>query len=151
MVTPSHPSPESLPLYEQILFDKLGIPRNYFENEEHLKGVREKLANAAQGMREGLTEFVGLNVCIHVASSFVLLESSRAKLTTTLDEIAELFPDIDPTTVVTAASLYYILKHLESRGELKPSEKKDIQYMHKRFMDISWLIGTERMKRLGLV
>jgi len=142
------PPPPRRPLYEEVLFERLRIPRGIYEDEEHLKAIHEKLITAAGAMRAGLTEFVSLNVCIHIASSAVLLGSKPIQLKSTLDELGNDFPRIDPTTVVTAASLYYMIKTLRSQDDLAESERTSLEYLRKRFEEIGWLVGAERMRKL---
>jgi len=143
-------------LYEQILFEKLKIPADKaYHDPEQIKAIREKLVRAAEGiaegMQSGLTEFVGINVCVHIASSAVLLGSDHARLTSTLSELQSRFRGIDPTTVVTAASLYYIFRSLLTLKDLTDKERKSLEYLRNRFAEMGWLVGTPRMAELGFV
>jgi hypothetical protein len=136
-------------LYEEILFEQLQIPREAYEDDSHVEVIRDRLLSAADAMRGELNEFTGINACIHVASSTILLESDKMELRQTLFQLADQFRGIDPTTIVTAASLYHMIKILESREDLQASDKKKIQHLRKRFGEIAWLVGAKRAKKLG--
>ncbi len=141
--------PEARQLYKQILFERLGISPKVFEDNEQLKEIRERLAKGDVAKREGLTEFVSVNLYIHVASSVVLLESESAKVRSTLNFVEDHFSGIDPTTVVTSSSLYYIIKCLLSREDLSADERDNLTHVWERFQEINWLIGSQRMAELG--
>ena len=144
----------STPRYEHLLFTDLGIDKNYLNNPEHQKVIRTRFLNAAAAMRRRLGEIVGINACIHVASSIVLMSSDPDKLAQMLKDIPKGFPGIDPTIVLTAATLYYLLVDLivqEAKDGLRKKQKKDLEHVFKRFQDMRWMIGETAMNKLEIV
>lgn len=141
---------KSTPRYEKILFDDLGIPADYFDDEAHQKVIRNSLLGAADAMIGRLGDVVGINACVHVASSIVLMGSDPQKLAAALKEIEDDFPEIDPTIVVTAASLYYLLRDQIARKGLGQAKKKKLRYVRQRFQDMQWMIGPDRMRQLSI-
>ena len=141
---------EESPLYKHILFERLEIKPEFFVDEDNLSAFRDKLSRAADAMRGSLTEFVGINICLHLGSSAVLLGSKDEDLKKTLRWIEGNIPGIDATTVVTVAALYYILKQLREWDNLPDGEHENLEYLCTRFRDINWLLGVERMRQLGI-
>ena len=76
--------------------------------------------------------------------------SGAKKLDRTLKEIEDDFEEIDPTIVITAASLYYLLRDQIARKGLGQAEKKKLRYVRQRFQDMQWKIGRERMQQLAI-
>lgn len=137
-------------LYTEILFDMLRIASGFFEADDNLAAFRDKLSRAAEAMRGSLTEFVGINICLHLGSSAVLIASQDEELKKTLRWIEASMPGIDATTVVTIAALYHILMKLHERNDLPDAEKRNLEYLCTRFRDINWLLGLDRMRQLGI-
>ena len=114
------------------------------------RDVVVELLGAADAMIGRLGDVVGINACFHVASSIVLMGSDAKKLDRTLKEIEDDFEEIDPTIVITAASLYYLLRDQIARKGLGQAEKKKLRYVRQRFQDMQWMIGRERMRQLSI-
>ena len=137
-------------LYEKLLFEDLGIPAGYFAVKAHQETILSRLLGAADAMAGRLGEMVGINTCLHVASSIVLLGSDAGKLERTLEELGDKFPGIDPTVILTAASLYYLLRDQIAREGLGQAERNKLQYVRQRFQDMHWKIGRECMRQLSI-
>jgi len=87
-----------------------------------------------------------INICLHIASSVVLLESKAVDLSSALDSVAKEFPKVDASMVLTAATLYYIM---HDYGEAL-NANGDLQTIHKHFDQMEWLIGRTAMDKLGI-
>ena len=87
-----------------------------------------------------------INICVHIASSVVLLESKAVDLNRALDSVAKDFPEVDASVVLTACTLYYIM---HDYGEAVNADG-DLQTIHRHFDQMEWLIGREAMNRLGI-
>ena len=141
--------------YEEILFEDLGISKAYLDDPAHQEVIRTRFLGAAEAMRGRLGEIVGINACIHVASSIVLMSSDPDRLAKTLKDIKTEFEgidrDIDPTVVLTAATLNYLLvdliRHEKSR---RARRRKDLEHVFRRFQDMRWMIGERGMEKLEI-
>lgn len=87
---------------------------DYFNDDYKLFETFERINNAANAMKGKLGDMTGINICIHVASSFVMLGTDIETYHQVTEEIQSKFEGIDPTIVITSASLFYILKRIES-------------------------------------
>ena len=137
------------PLYEHILFEELGISRRFFKSKNRLKVIRKKLAAAASAMRGELGEQYGMNTCLHTASAAVFEGRNQDRFTRTLSQVEERFPGIDPQMVVTAASLYYLIKSVGARNDLSRDEDASVRHLRRRFKEICWFVGAARARELG--
>ena len=62
------------PLYHVLLENRLGIKYSDFIKDENRFGeMFDRLINAANAMQGQVGESTGINICIHVASTYVLL------------------------------------------------------------------------------
>jgi len=80
----------------------------------------ERLINAANAMQGRVGDFTGINICIHVASSFVLLGSDDDVYHHVADMVEGKFTDVDPSVIITNAALYYILQKMIGRLKNQP-------------------------------
>jgi hypothetical protein len=139
----------SKPGYQEILFDELKLDNG--ASGDHAKALRNRLVKVGEHMQEPINDFFGINQCLHIASSLVLLESNAERVMQTLPSIAQKYPELagkDPSTVVTIAALYHLIKTAENN--LKKSDKATIEYIHRRFDQMNWMIGEDGMRVLGI-
>ena len=130
-----------------ILFEKLGISKEFLD--QHRKTLRQKPYNAAGDMvREGGDTFA-INQCLRIASSTILQFSMY--LGPTLDFVRSYsrLKEIDPATIVTMATLRYLLQYEADRKAILAKDNLKIQLLRKRFNEINWLVGQEAMNVLG--
>lgn len=138
-----------MPEYETILFDIMEMDRNFFAKNRDT--VRERLQSASKELISTRGDIFGINQCLHIASSTLLLGVSRDNLNKGLEEIKH-YPDLadkDPTMIATIAMLYYIIK-TEEQSDLSKEEKVKLERIHKRFDEINWFIGPIGMKSLQI-
>ncbi len=102
-------------------------------------------------------DIFAVNQCLHLASSVVLLGSNHQDLQETLKSVHEKgYEDKDPTTIVTVATLYYLIKVALGDpssfcGKVnvnKFSEK--LKVIHRRFDEIQWLVGSGAISKSKL-
>jgi hypothetical protein len=163
-------------LYQQIVEDELGISQEFFkENAGPIRSRLRRASKVltalspgpVQGARHsrpgprGITLALGdiqdvgdqgiidnvINICVHVASSVVLLESTTQTLRRALRFVEEAVQtEADPSTVLTACTLYYLI-HDAPQPEPVP---KELEAVHRCFDNMEWLIGTRAMGQLGI-
>jgi hypothetical protein len=136
----------SLPLYETILFNDLQIPQEFLQ--AHEKTLSDRLRQAAVDLQRQDGNIHAINQCINVASSVVLRNPTN--IASVLDSIRRLpqFEYQDATTVVTIATLYYLL-HTEAKRQMGDVQRQGIDRICRRLNEVSWLIGREGMAVLG--
>jgi hypothetical protein len=135
--------------------------------EGHAKTIREKLISAGKVMMQGtqglesLTDkaslldrfdMFGINQCLHLASTVLLLGSSSDNLQRTITMIQQSrdFSGQDPTTVVISAVLYYLLLKAEEDPEIETEDKEKIRHIHQRFDELNWMINPRGVQTLGI-
>ena len=100
------------------------------------------------------SDIFGINRCVHLASSVVLLCTEAELLLSAVENIriaqdedthTKLFPEKDATTVLTIATLFYILNNYSHK--LPADEQKTIC---KHFDTVNWMIGNDAMRILGI-
>jgi hypothetical protein len=155
---------ESRPYYLKLLFDELGL-EGRFVRKEH-ETIQKRLLAAADEMQKGETvdsqgspketesflrsDIFGINQCLHLASSVLLVGTEPQKLYATRDNVHSQFVGKDPATVLTVATLYHLIKS-EMAGQAVDSElRKKLVYIHKRFDELNWMIGSDDMTKLGM-
>lgn len=141
--------------YESIVKENLKIRDEFLE--DHKDTIQKRLRAAAGEMGKvgsfiDRPEIFAINQCIHLASSIVLLGSDDRLLDNTLNSIRTngKFSDQDPTTVVTIATLYYLISKIEKDPTIPQDVKDDIKRIHKTFDKSSWMLGTQVMKELSI-
>jgi hypothetical protein len=144
-------------LYREIVEDKLQIPFEFFKRSSGT--IRDKLLTASKAL-SGLGpgppsgQYFGekdiahniINVCVHVASSVVLLESSTQDLKQAMTFVETRLRDVDASTVLTACTLYYIIHDAPPATDFP----EGLQSVHKYLDHMQWLIGTTAMQKLGI-
>jgi hypothetical protein len=158
--------------YQEIVLDRLGITKDFFVSHsgtmlDRLRAVSRALTGLGsepsnrsprrpsgpgnihyhvQDIYDPDISHNLINICVHIASSVVLLESKATLLNTALVSVAEEFPNVDSSTVLTACTLYYIMhdsaEAAKTNGELET--------IHRHFDAMDWLIGQEAMRRLNI-
>jgi hypothetical protein len=144
---PNRKREETVPLYEQILFQHLKVPREFLR--EHAQVIRDKLRCAAGDLTRENGDLFAINQCLHLASSVVLRNADH--LGETLAAVREHagLKELDPTTVVTVATLCYLLQ-AEIYAAPPPEDRERLQRLWRRFDAINWLVGTDAMRVLGI-
>lgn len=142
--------------FERILFEELNIPRRFLSEQNKDDIIRRSLLRAYDLMLSGGHDAMAIaaTVCLHVASSVVLLESTPPNVDRTLTRIKEdkRFSGIEPTTVVTGAALYYLLHHIinDEDASVPQGERGKLSKLSSRLDTINWMIGGSAMKALGM-
>jgi hypothetical protein len=135
--------PEFLNIHEKIIDDR-------FESAgtEILKGLESRLENA---------DISGINKCLQLASTILLLGTESDVINKELESVFKQneklkIEDIDPSTILTVAVLYYLVKLKEEEYEKKNDKEKQkaIKAIHARFTKIKWLVGGVWMKKLKI-
>lgn len=125
--------------YSKLIEEKLEIaPEPIFRDDVKLFDIFEKINNAANAMKGRLGDMTGINICIHVASSFVMLGANIEQYHKVLNDIKEKFKGVDPTVIITSAALYYILKKIEHIIKEENSEElmgRYLSYVAKKIKD----------------
>lgn len=108
--------------YETILFGWLGIDRTFLDDRTKFERVLTRLSDAGDAMHVSQVcftgrDWAGINMCVHVASAVVLLEARSEQFHEAQRRVnnAEKYRDIDPSTVFTAAALYFVVEDVKKR------------------------------------
>ena len=145
------PASSKLKPYERLLFEDLGIPKDFLSDQQKAEKIRKKLLAAGQVERSGVGDLYAIEVCLHIASSIVLLESNAKNLDATLRQIKTRekdYADANPEAVVTSAALCYLLT--EANTGATSDERDALDYLLKRLDSIHWGIGEKAMETLGI-
>ncbi|MDH4101181.1 MAG: hypothetical protein OEV28_11495 [Nitrospirota bacterium] len=146
-------------LWYEILFhkDKLGLDKNVLkhmrdDNETIGHYVNERLLTAATSIQSTPGELSGITSLLHIASVVILSESNRERIDQTLDFIKEVpaFNEIDPTTIITTAALYYLIHNAECMPAIKGEYLSALKHIHKRLDHMNWFVGNEAMEALKI-
>jgi hypothetical protein len=135
-------------LYETILFDDLRFTLEFFKEREET--INEKLSHADRDLVRENGYIFAINQCLHLAISLVLLNT--ANLNRALDRVRQnpAFYGKDPTTVVTIAMLFKILKTKTGPGVSSDERENVRRRIRQRFEEINWLVGRSGMEALGI-
>jgi hypothetical protein len=152
--------------YEWVV-DRLGLIKHLGSYD---KTISSRLHSAYESMKEAGNDFFsqcdifGMNRCVHLASSIVLLCADSEILATLVREIKDevddnpnvkLFEGPDPTTVITIATLFYILKVYTIGRKLNDGEEMvpdlEREEICKRFNNVNWMIGPKAVRILGIM
>jgi hypothetical protein len=84
----------------------------------------------------------------HIASSVVLLGSDDEKILSLRERIRnkDAFAKLDPTSVITVATLMYLLDRFTTDGDLEESEK--LKELRQRFDDTNWGLNPKAIREL---
>jgi hypothetical protein len=151
---------------KQLITD-LGITDQSLDS--NVDDIVERLTTAAACARPasirplGLNKMYGINQCLHLASSLVLLESHPEKLKAWLKGIEDMQkkgegfrPTTDATTYLSIGMLYYLLAEYlpANNANIKASSRtidearlEDVRTMME---SVNWLVGEDDMKKLGI-
>ena len=150
---------ENLLQYNEIVNTELNIHNPFLEC--HKDNIWKRVENAYNSIENKDTEdcfsnrdVFGLNQCIHLATSVVLLGTAKSKLPKARTKIAGQYKNNDPSTILTIAMLFYLLENYLPIAEL-PEVKdgckdKIIKDIRRRFDAVNWMVGTSVMKDLGI-
>lgn len=156
--------------YKNLVEKDLAIKPKFFD--DHWKTIRDRLLQAHAEMvkvdhpsatDDGTPKLMlqdaiyGINHCIHLASSLALLGSVNH----IRDGIAAVhripkLRNVDPTTILTIATLHYLLNDFLLKPNPKPEhvlkehERRAIEDIYARFRTVNWMIGTDAMSALGI-
>ena len=97
----------------------------------------------------------GINQCLHLAGTLVLLESHSQSLRQLLEELSsgpkspkqeQVLPESDATSYLSAAMLCYLLTtYLPKRGVPKPYDA-----IWAALDSVNWIVGEKDMRLLGI-
>jgi hypothetical protein len=98
------------------------------------------------------SDISGINQCLSLASSVLLLGSSSENLQKTLSLIQQNpnFSGQDPTTVVISIVLYYLLIKVEQDPQVSSEDKGKIRHIRQRFDELNWMISPEAVLNLNI-
>lgn len=137
---------ETLPaLYERVL-DGLRIPEKFLQ--AHEKEISRWLQEAALAMGRKDEEHLGINRCLHLASSVILRNPEHLNETLTALHSQESLENQDPTIMLTMAMLYNLLKG-EIQRQTDETQKQNIERIRQRLNELNWLMGCDAMRALG--
>lgn len=167
-----------MPKYKDIVEKELEIKDDFLLEEERGETIHTRLKSAYGVMKnDQLDSFsnrdiFAINQCVHLATSIVLLGSDADRLENTMHKTKTEFPNSDPNSVITIATLYYLLTNYMGRQNEKieeirakftqapqvpevpkeepPQWQTIVQYIRERFDAVNWMIGQEGMKTLGI-
>ncbi|WP_339133997.1 MAG: hypothetical protein WGN25_14225 [Candidatus Electrothrix sp. GW3-4] len=100
-----------------------------FTDDAKFFDIFEKINNAANAMKGRLGDMTGINICIHVASSFVMLGAHIEQYHKVVKDIKEQFKGVDPTVIITSAALYYLFKKIEHVIKEEDAEELKSRYL----------------------
>jgi hypothetical protein len=140
--------------YESILLDRLHVDQSFIE--AHAARIKSRFLDAADILARRNADMVpddvfAINQCLHVASTVVLLGSNIENINSTAQLLKEneSYADIDPTSVVSAAALFYLLK-MHEQNAADDDERRKIQLIKARFDKINWMLTPRAMAALGI-
>ena len=141
---------ESLIFY-YIVEKRLNIDVESFEESERLEAF-DRLLNAANVMQEKVGDFTGINICTHVASSFVLLGCEEFTKYHEMEVVLKTkFKIVDPSMILVITGLYYILQRMISRlkddQQYSIIEQKYISYRKEKDRDFNEDQSPQRRQR----
>ena len=160
--------------YKEIVLDGLKITDQFLLEDERSATIHERLKSACQVIKDDKPDsfsnrdIFAINQCVHLATSIVLLGTVADQLQETMNKTKDEFPNSDPTSVITIATLYYLLvdymkrqdakmKEIREKLDRKESTKGDIVNwqeivlcIRKRFDAVNWMIGHDGMKKLDI-
>lgn len=140
--------------------DEVGIKPQFLKN--HMGTIKTRLLDAGAAMIDSkrqlvkkhlfvTTDVAAINQCLHLASTVLLLGATSNKVQECLKDIKKKgeFSNQDPTTVITSAVLYSLLKRIK-RTRISSEEETQLAQIHQRFDELQWMITDDGMKALGI-
>lgn len=138
--------------YSKLIEEELQITaESIFSDDAKLFDIFEKINNAANAMKGRLGDMTGINICIHVASSFVMLGAHIEQYHKVVKSIKDKFKGVDPTVIITSAALYYILKKIEciiERDNPEKLKKRYIGYVADKIKNAGKEFTEEKKRRI---
>jgi hypothetical protein len=154
--------------YRNIVERGLIISDDFFRTYQNT--IAKRLCSAAEQI-SGEGDFVksadlfGVNQCVHLATSIVLLGSHKDNVSALKEQLVSdnNYGGIDPTTVMTISTLLYVIDWVKENIEklsLTDEVTNDEEVIRKeviedsvakietRFNKVNWLIGQEPLERL---
>lgn len=140
------------PRYRDLVESRLRISRDFLE--EYRETILDRLDSAYKVMTsEEKTavnrDLFGINQCVHLASSIVLLASTSEALSQTVDDLKVELSESDATTVLTIATLYYLLADYVPQ-RFAQQRPESIGYIRKRLDAVNWMVGQPVMDVLAI-
>jgi hypothetical protein len=68
-----------------------------------------------------------------------------------IDDMRNTFPDNDPTTVLTMATLYYLLTDYAQQNLNQEQMERNSKCIREHLDAVNWLVGLKVMKKLEMV
>lgn len=144
-----------IPLYQDLVTHQLLIKADFLDDYKHIIWDRfttaYKQINERADIKDAFSQhrIFGINQCVHIASGVVLLASETGVLQEAMKFVEGKHIADDPTTALTIATLYYLVKDylpLSANGE---SDKLDmLDKVCFVLDDINWLIGKDGIDAL---
>ncbi len=159
---------EQLFEYKRFVEDQLQISKEFLQNHRdtimaRLLSAHSEMAKLDSPGKSGDGEprlmlqdaIYGINHCIHLASSLAVLGSSgHTRRAVDAVHRTQKLSHLDPTTVLTIATLYYLLHDFLLQppvtGNLSAEDRRAIQDICHRFETVNWMIGERAMDALGI-
>ncbi len=154
--------------YRVIVREYLGIADEFLNGHKSIIASRlvaahgEMVKGAPANNPSGTTSKVllqdtiyGINHCIHLASSLAVL-GGAGHLQSAVSYVQgnARFDQLDATTVLTIATLYYILREYIPRWSddlsLFSKPQNIVADICRRFDMVNWMIGKDAMEALGI-
>lgn len=118
--------------------------------KKHESIIRERFEAASAEIQMGLeskmenADITGINKCLQLASTILLLGTQSDNISKELAEVATEnsnagINDIDPSTLLTIAVLYYLIEQKET--EYSGAANIPVKAIRERFSKIRWLVG----------
>jgi hypothetical protein len=152
------------PEYTRIVTDWLKITPEFLNKQEET--IRTRLRTAYEQMtKEASTSssseeipkivlennIYSIHQCLHLANTIVLMGSIE-NLEDTIRKVQQQprYAALDPTTVLTIATLFYLLKYREKREDVPGNEVQMLHEIRRRFDRVNWMIGLAESQFLGI-
>lgn len=141
----------------QHIVSTLGVTTQFLE--AHWQTIFDRLQSASNSMTHQTKEskdcfsqqaIFGINQCIHLASSIVLLGTEKDKLATLIDSIRQESYTNDPTTILTVSTLYYLLADYILEEKIDDTSADTFKVICTRFSEVNWMVGESDMGKLDI-
>ncbi len=135
--------------HKEIVENWLGITIDFLDKHEEtlyqrLLASYDTMVKEETGVFRSRIIF-GINQCVHLATSVVLLGSEPERLRKSMKNAKNRFSHADPSAVLTIATLYYLLTVYLDWDLIY-----EIKHICRNFDSVNWMIGEETMNALGI-